>query len=475
MKKLFILFILIFFTNGLSQSVKQELQPFGLQNKVITSLTAEQSDNSPFQFSDYIFAGTVDNGIFETSTSTDSSNWVSIGLVNKSVTALTVQHWGIGPADGLTLFAAVTPDYDHGDSTLIFRREFFLPTDTNWVASDSGIDKSTNEVSTLNSYYFSGQEPPQPILAGTDIGLYQAPRAYFFWTQSEIEDENIQPVISSIDVASHWGGTLAWAVGYSGLALVAYPIALRSTDQGLTWKIFTLPSNLSSATSVAINTRNPDSVYVSYGIYLLLTPDNGKNWEVLLSTRGGGIGHVAIDPLNPENVLIEIYFIDDSHQSSSQAIFLHSKNGGKDWDHVDPVTNVLLGKITSIAVVNKFEDDNTYVFIGTAGTGIWRYRYSIITGINENKKIPAHFILYQNYPNPFNPSTKIKFVIPKSSFVNLKVYDVLGREIVTLVNEEKSAGEYEIEFDATGLPSGVYIYKLQAGSYTSFKKMILLR
>ena len=86
------------------------------------------------------------------------------------------------------------------------------------------------------------------------------------------------------------------------------------------------------------------------------------------------------------------------------------------------------------------------------------------------------FSLFQNYPNPFNPSTKIKFVIPawKSSFVSLRVYDVLGREVATLVNEEKMR-EYEVEFDASQLSSGVYIYKLQAGSYTSFKKMILLR
>ncbi len=103
------------------------------------------------------------------------------------------------------------------------------------------------------------------------------------------------------------------------------------------------------------------------------------------------------------------------------------------------------------------------------------YGDTTVVGINDPDNTVKDFSLFQNYPNPFNPSTKIKFVIPKSSFVNLKVYDVLGREIVTLVNEEKSAGEYEIEFDATGLPSGVYIYKLQAGSYTSFKKMILLR
>jgi hypothetical protein len=85
------------------------------------------------------------------------------------------------------------------------------------------------------------------------------------------------------------------------------------------------------------------------------------------------------------------------------------------------------------------------------------------------------FLLGQNYPNPFNPSTKIKYFIPEMSEVTFKIYDVLGNEIATLVNEEKPTGEYEIEFNATGLPSGIYFYKLVAGEYTQTRKMILLK
>jgi hypothetical protein len=96
--------------------------------------------------------------------------------------------------------------------------------------------------------------------------------------------------------------------------------------------------------------------------------------------------------------------------------------------------------------------------------------------------MPDKFSLYQNYPNPFNPSTIIEFVIPKSSFVNLRVYDVLGNEVAILVNEEKPTGNYEIELDASSLPdgkvrlsSGIYFYKLQTGEYSETKKMILLK
>lgn len=87
----------------------------------------------------------------------------------------------------------------------------------------------------------------------------------------------------------------------------------------------------------------------------------------------------------------------------------------------------------------------------------------------------SDYTLYQNYPNPFNPSTNIKFQIPNSSYVLLKVYDILGREIATLVNEPKSAGNHTAEWNATNFSSGVYIYKITAGEFSDVKKMLLLK
>jgi hypothetical protein len=108
------------------------------------------------------------------------------------------------------------------------------------------------------------------------------------------------------------------------------------------------------------------------------------------------------------------------------------------------------------------------------------YEYSNIIEVTVDA--PTIFSLEQNYPNPFNPNTKIKFTIPASlnpskggTFVTLKVYDILGKAVTTLVNEEQSAGVYETEFDGTGLPSGVYFYQLKAGSFVETKKMVLLR
>jgi hypothetical protein len=92
-----------------------------------------------------------------------------------------------------------------------------------------------------------------------------------------------------------------------------------------------------------------------------------------------------------------------------------------------------------------------------------------------SETVPNNFELYQNYPNPFNPTTKIQYQVSSSSHVSLNVYDVLGNEVRTLINEEKPAGFYEVEFDARNLSSGIYFYRLKAGSFVETKKMILLR
>ncbi|MCB0742905.1 MAG: T9SS type A sorting domain-containing protein [Ignavibacteriae bacterium] len=121
------------------------------------------------------------------------------------------------------------------------------------------------------------------------------------------------------------------------------------------------------------------------------------------------------------------------------------------------------------------------------GYDIWANVYSmseLVTDIEENNlSLPNEFTLEQNYPNPFNPSTTIKYTIPNiantkfasSTNVELKIYDILGREIKTLVNENQKPGSYEIKFDASNLSSGIYFYSLNAGEFHQVNKMMLLK
>jgi hypothetical protein len=93
----------------------------------------------------------------------------------------------------------------------------------------------------------------------------------------------------------------------------------------------------------------------------------------------------------------------------------------------------------------------------------------------EEDNNPANFVLYQNYPNPFNPATTIKYQIPEDGFVTIKIYDILGNEVKTLINEQKSKGSYSLMLDSSDLVSGVYIYRIQVNNFTSAKKMMVLK
>ncbi len=135
-----------------------------------------------------------------------------------------------------------------------------------------------------------------------------------------------------------------------------------------------------------------------------------------------------------------------------------------------------------------FVDNSGYVYITgsspglTSGNDVATIKYiQSPSDINDNPvPQPMKYELFQNYPNPFNPNTKIKFTVPQDEKretrnVTLKVYDILGNEVATLVNEEKSAGVYDVQFDAAGLSSGVYFYQINAGNFLQTKKMILIK
>jgi photosystem II stability/assembly factor-like uncharacterized protein len=200
------------------------------------------------------------------------------------------------------------------------------------------------------------------------------------------------------------------------------------------------------------------------------TIDGGQSWESQQWNFLDWALDIEFLPGNPSRVWCV---------SSSMAF---SSDTGRTWENEYDLQSGLVYDIVFT------DQDNGWLFTGGGGflTNIYRTTNGghggLIVSVDDDNPDsgPEGFSLEQNYPNPFNPSTKIKFTIPSVATrdrvaVQLKVYDVLGKEIALLVNEEKPAGSYELEFNGTGLTSGVYFYQLRAGDYTDTKKMILLK
>lgn len=135
-----------------------------------------------------------------------------------------------------------------------------------------------------------------------------------------------------------------------------------------------------------------------------------------------------------------------------------TSNNGDNWLHIDQGMNN--ARVTSLCVLNE------YIFAGTTLNGVYRRHLSEIIGLqNISEEIPDKFFLSQNFPNPFNPITNINFGLPQKTFVKLVIFDLQGREVLQLVNNELSAGLYNIDFDASHLPSSVYFYSIVAKNF----------
>jgi hypothetical protein len=226
-----------------------------------------------------------------------------------------------------------------------------------------------------------------------------------------------------------------------------------SDDNGANWDSINngLTSNYNA--SMAVKDQN---IYVVNDTAIFLSTDNGSNW--INSSNGLPSDDFSTIIVNGDNIFTACYY---------HGIYMSTDNGAN-WAAIN--TGLPDYYVYSLFV------NGPNIYAGIRSSGVWRRPLSEITGIAETDKTsPDQFLLEQNYPNPFNPVSKIKYSVPQHSQVIIKVLDILGNEIETLTNEEKSAGIYEISFNADHLPSGVYFYKMQAGQFIETKKMILLK
>ena len=269
-----------------------------------------------------------------------------------------------------------------------------------------------------------------------------------------------------------------------------YNAILRSSDFGTTWFAFSSPSVYSfsfSGNTVFAGTSNGQ---------VLCSSDNGVTWNIILNGNFGTIRGLACynyslfagtsnnGVLRTTDMGITWVLCNSGLGSLNIShLIMYQQNVFVASDNIYVSTNY--GANWTIVSYGMYGANPTrlaikipYIFIGTNGLSVWRRPLAEIVGIKQtSREVPNEFYLHQNYPNPFNPITKIKFSIPNGIVVQtfLSVYDILGREVATLVNEKLSPGTYEIEWDASNFPSGVYFYKLTAGDFTQTKKMLLIK
>jgi hypothetical protein len=145
-----------------------------------------------------------------------------------------------------------------------------------------------------------------------------------------------------------------------------------------------------------------------------------------------------------------------------------SMDFGDTWKELPTPVNISLNDVA-------FYGPEIGYAVGDSGTILYTSNGGVTAVEGNQTNVPVSFELAQNFPNPFNPVTTIRYQLQKTGFVTLKVYDLIGREVATLVNEEKPAGRYEVKFDGTNLSSGIYFYRIRAGNFIDTKKFVLLK
>ncbi len=309
----------------------------------------------------------------------------------------------------------------------------------NWHRQTSPITSNLNALCFIDEYNGWAVGDYGEIIHTTNRGVD--------WTR---QSSPTQSWLYGVHFANETNG---WAVG-------EFSTILYTTNGGETW--LEQDANASQnfrLTSVYFIDKSHGWVSSAYG-RIFLTTDGGDNWQQL-ETPG-------------LESLMSIRFTDNYNgwAVGGGGTILRSRDGGRTWK--DQFSGVASNTLMSVCMI----DTNTGWIVGEGGTILHTTNGGSLVGVREEETrdaLPDRCSLSQNYPNPFNPVTSIRFVVRSSGFVELKVYDVLGREAITLVNEKKNPGSYEVKFDASNLPSGVYFYRITANGYTAVKKMAVIK
>lgn len=389
------------------------------------------------------------------------SQWIDLG--GMSGIGVTCMY-----ADADTLYA--------GTSTLVYRSTDF---GFIWGAGGTGLPTVTNFLSIVRSGNFL-------VAGGNNPGIWRYSIASGTWTQS------------TSGVSTNERAEALLAEGNSVYGAFSSPPSIGiSTDNGATWTKTTsgLPTS-GIMTGIAKIGTSLFACHQTLGVYI--STDNGTTWSQALA---------PIPPQNKSGLVASntALIVVTSGPNPTQNAIYRSTNGGSTWLNmrsggsrvwklvkigttVYVVGDTLFRSIDNGATwtplnidglvggTTDFQIAGLYAF-ASSPLGVQRRTVATLVSVRDHtgSSVPEEFRLEQNYPNPFNPSTSISFSTCRSGFVSLKVFDALGQDVRTLVNENLHAGSYTVKLDAENLSSGIYLYRLQADGYAATRKATLLR
>jgi hypothetical protein len=374
-----------------------------------------------------LFAGTDSAGVFLTTNSGTSWSPMNTNLTERYVWALAVSP-ASGGTGGTNLFAGTS----------------------GWVFLSTNSGSSWSQTATgpggVSAFAVSGAN----LYAGGGNGVYLSTNNGTSWKSVKSGLTNTSVRSLAVSDSNIFAGTLGGGV-------------FLSTNNGTKWNAVNTNLTDGSVYALAFSGSN---LFAGTGGGVFLSPDKGASW----SSVSAGLeseGSVYALAVYGSNLFAGTW---------SGNVFL-STNNGTTWTSI---SSNLADMVRALAVLNGT------LFAGT-NNGVWRRPLSevISTSVETGRvDLPAAFSLAQNYPNPFNPSTVIRYTIPggggsrnyeEGRKTSLTVYDILGREVAVLVNDAKQPGTYEVLFNASNLASGVYLYRLNAGSFVETRKLCLIR